>query len=170
MRYFFVFCLWAAATLLLRGQSGEYSEQGDFAANLNHAFEHLNLSEANTGYLLDRSFQLIDIGIFDGVTNTPENDANADVFGSVYATLAGSGFDPVISLTGSENYMAAAAATNSSSEVIPISFLAWKYNRFDPDAVSKNLISIQNNQPSAASIFYVKPENCGVRYTVGRQP
>jgi len=146
MRYFFSICLWAAAIVLLKGQSTEISLSGDLSTAMNQFFEHVNFSEASTGFLFDRALKIQNLQHFNGQDTSSENRADFSIFGGAYATLYSSNFDGSKQLPGPEIYMNAAQQVNPKSDTLPMTILAWKYNYIDSNAINNNLFTIQGDQ------------------------
>ena len=102
--------------------------------------EHLDLSQVPHGLLLDQSFQIADLSLFDGTQDSVY--ATSGLLRRIYDTLMGAAVSPVSQLP---DYNATLGPL-SESDTLPLKALLFSYGAFKEHAVDDNLLSISNNQ------------------------
>ena len=133
MRLHFLFPLLLGGFISLHGQS---------AAELEHLFAQLDLSQLPTGYLMDKSGHSsvldkpmpIEVGV-------ARYSALHDRFARTKVTAANSPFTQPEVL---ETFIANA---NTPGTPLPISIILHEYDRIKPDAVDNNLLTVTNGRP-----------------------
>ena len=125
------------------------TEDSNFEGEVYELLEHLDFSELQTDYFLDKAFPFIPLDFFDGSTHSKK--VNIDHFGKICATLHGAAINNLVELPDPSTYMNA-RGNNSKMDTIPFVFLLYDYDRFKSDAIDNNLIDSVNGQ------FYDVPE------------
>jgi hypothetical protein len=80
--FMFTFCSWA-----LKAQVTETNEGGDIQQTINTLFQNVDVSQANTGFLMNKSVYFTNIHDYDGTQLTDSTNVNINTLGSLYAML-----------------------------------------------------------------------------------
>jgi len=115
------------------------------ADKMNHIFAHLDKSQVPTGFLSDYGAEFLPLDIFNGVL-TDSNKVNMDVWRMAYASLYSSrihGPNPLPTFASVNNTIASAQNTTS---VIPVAVVFSRYGYIKADALSNNLLKLENEQ------------------------
>jgi hypothetical protein len=78
----FTLCSWA-----LKAQVTETNEGGDIQQTINTLFQNVDVSQANTGFLVNKAVYFANIHDYDGTQLTDSTNANINTLGSLYAML-----------------------------------------------------------------------------------
>ena len=136
--------LWAG--LWLAVQSVLAAAPGDTLRNkLNAVFSPLNKSQVPTGFLEQYGFPFIPLDLFNN-TLTDSSRTNMQVFRYAYATFAsakiGSYTPPRLDTINAR----IAAADRAYPTAIPVALLRADYASLRPDAITANLLRVQNDR------------------------
>lgn len=148
-RPFLLIAAWLCCVFSLRAQVTSLAAPAptdSLRLKLNQVFSPLNKSQVPTGWLEEYGTPLIPLDVFNN-TLTDSSRTDAQVFRFLYATLYSS------RIYGS-NSMPTLATVNSRINTIkqtypgaiPIAVMRWDYATIRPDAVSANLLRVQNEQ------------------------
>lgn len=126
---------------------GVRAQQADsLRLRLDHILAPLDKSQVPTRLLADYAAPLARLTSFDG-TLADSTRTTPLLFRALYATAATAclyGTNPLLDLPDYNQRVAAVEAT--SETVIPVMVQRVDYARLRPDAVSQNLLSVQNGQ------------------------
>ena len=131
--------------LCLRSQTIEASYGNNFAEDMAHVFENLDLAEVTTDLLLDRSMPFVEADSFDGVQLLEYNQLEINRFGLLYATFYGAALDTSALLPHPDRYMLARDSLETG-DAIPLAVFHLDYHRFKQHALDSNLIFVQDSQ------------------------
>lgn len=120
--------------------SQAYTSQMDFI------FQHVNRSAVGTGLLLDYGMRFTDVAKYNGTLQTG-NYLSRAVWQALYASLYSMKFNSNTSLLSPTVVRASIdQAVAADSAVINISLLNITYEKLKDNALSSNLVFVQNNQ------------------------
>ncbi|MBI3133877.1 MAG: hypothetical protein HYZ14_04300, partial [Bacteroidetes bacterium] len=116
----------------------------DINAVLDHAFDDLDFTEATTGFLFDRGFCYFDESLYPGDTLDTTNFGNKELLITMYASMFNWQLNDqgLASLASYKNSF----QNNNEAETLAVSIIHAQYNRFKPNIIDDNLISVSNNQ------------------------
>lgn len=118
-----------------------------FTDQINHIFEHVNLTEVDTSYgiLYEYGLPIYNIEKFTGSQND-SNQTSYFGFGLAYATLYGMATDTNKRLPSPTTYRYVCDTVNKHSDVIPIALLHQSYYRIDSLAIEDSLFTRTSSQ------------------------
>jgi len=82
--------LLAVVVLLFTRSHARAQNQPSLNEHLQAAFEHLDQSAMNTGYLINQQFSFVEAGLFQG-SNTDTTRADINFFGALFGAISNSG-------------------------------------------------------------------------------
>ncbi len=101
----------------------------------------LDVKQATSGYLLDKSMPFGQVGRYNGLPNVPVGDVKQ--FGLIYARLSGAATAPERTLG---HYKDAVGLPKDKPGIVPIQMLAFSYHRLAPDALETGKVTLQGRQ------------------------
>ncbi|WP_179223113.1 DNRLRE domain-containing protein [Pontibacter ummariensis] len=115
------------------------------ADKMNHIFAPLDKAQVPTGFLADYATEFLPLDIFNGVL-TDSNRVNMDAWRMAYASLYTSriyGTNPLPTLASVNSTIESVQSTTSA---IPVAIAFSKYGYIKSDAISNNLLKLENEQ------------------------
>ena len=109
-------------------------------------FENLDVNQVGTGILKERGFPVFDMDFYNGQTLTNENRVDANNFGWMYLQLMLGNVNTNATLPDPQVYMNRYNKLYSGSGSIPITVLNYRYNYIKNDALSQNLVYVNNGK------------------------
>ena len=126
-----------------------YTVTDPLKQRMDYIFGGLNQTEINTGILTDYGADLADHTLFDGVIRT-NNEMDMNSWRALYASLLSSVINPSSNLihlrTINERLQAYHAGYDRNNPAVDLPSLFISYQTLREDAVSENLISINNDR------------------------
>ena len=118
-----------------------FSLQGQSAAELEHLFAQLDLSQLPTGYLMDKS------GHSSVLDKPMPIEVGVARYSALHDRFARSKVNNTnISFTQPKILEAAIADANTPGTPLPVSILLHEYDRIKPDAADNNLLTVSNGR------------------------
>jgi hypothetical protein len=82
-----LFIILALTSLTLKAQVTETNEGGDIQQTINTLFQNVDVSQANTGFLLNKAVYFANIHDYDGTRLTNSTNVNINTLGRLYAMI-----------------------------------------------------------------------------------
>jgi hypothetical protein len=130
--------------LLLLGWQLSYA-QNNLRVKLDSVFAHVDKTQISTGFLEEYGIPFVPLDVFNGVL-TDSNKVDIDHWRQVYSTLYTSHINGTNPLPSLATVNSSIDSANSNTTVIAVPLLYARYNYLRSDALSSNLLSVQNNQ------------------------
>lgn len=115
-----------------------------YTEQIDHIFEHVDLTQVPNGLLRDFGIPLIEPQIYNGQLDTI-NYTNTDAFGLLYATLTAMAIDTNQSLPPPNAYMNVIASQTVRQPIMLLGIL-YSYYQIDSNAIANEQMIIQNGQ------------------------
>ena len=144
MRRLILFFYLALVGVCVNAQVVEFTPiTGNLDAFNNQLFEHVDLTQVPTGFLLDRSIALTDPQPYNGRTAlSASTDLDLSKFSLLYGILQGAAINNTV-LPAAQTYLSNSNVPSGSNALL---LLANRMSFIDADALSNNLFSVQNSQ------------------------
>lgn len=117
-----------------------------FSIRIKSIFQHVDLTQVNTGILLDLGVDFINVDQFSGTTLIDSNYTTLYAWRLLYASLASSQANSQVSFTPIANINQTVNSYIGGSLPIPLMLLNYNYQSLRPDAVTANLMYDSNDQ------------------------
>lgn len=144
--------LWLGLALPLFGQPLDSVVTYDSLAipyeqQLDTLFSALDYSQVSSGLLMDRSLKTLPVEWYEpGVPLSDSNCAYPWEFNAAYGTLQRAAIDQAHALPDQAISLDPIRSQVSDSDTIPIGLIFYEYQQFRPDALSSNLIYLDQGQ------------------------
>ncbi|MFM2268147.1 MAG: hypothetical protein RL757_1588 [Bacteroidota bacterium] len=120
------------------------SETGESVSlQLNRVLQHVSLAPVTSGRLMTKSIGFINIADYNGRMVSDSTDIDIDKFGYLYAMTVMSQTNGNTLPNPRPLYSEATVASNAPT---PLVVLAQRYHYLKPDAVTNNLLRVENGQ------------------------
>ena len=106
--------------------------------------QNLNLSEVNTGFLVDKALPMVPIEKFNGQQLSNDNRGSTFKFCKLYAMLSSMGISSNFNLPHPSSYTS--LVENPQNSQILMGVLMYEYNQFREDALTQNLLTTNGVQ------------------------
>lgn len=118
---------------------------------INRVFENVDISKLRTGLLLDYALEFTNVEAYNG-TITDSTDVNITAYSNIYKTLfmakanTDTTYMPTMEVVAKRWYKHRLDLNPDEDGVIVLSGLFFEYNKISPDAISRRLITVDDNK------------------------